>query len=107
MVIVDINGQSLQAVSDLVVGEKVDVLIRPEDITLTLSPDKSSARNTLSGKIVRTGLVGALIRIEVDCGFPLLALVTALSAEELNLTPGKAVSASFKASAVRTLKRWL
>ncbi|MFC2023992.1 ABC transporter ATP-binding protein, partial [Chloroflexota bacterium] len=107
LVTVDINGRAIQAVSDYGVGEKVDVLIRPEDITLTLSPDKSSARNTFTGKIVRAVLVGALIRIEVDCGFLLLGLVTKRSAEELNLTPGKSVSASFKASAVRTLKRWL
>jgi len=49
-------------------------------------------------------LAGALIR--VDCGFPLLVLVTKKSAVEMNLAVGKAVHASFKASAIRALKRW-
>lgn len=106
LVTVAIDGGRVEAISDYGVGEKVYVLIRPEDITLTLSGDRTSARNTFSGTIVRTALVGALIRIEVDCHFPLLALVTKRSAEELNLTPGRSIYASFKASAVRVIKRW-
>ena len=76
------------------------------DITLTLSREISSARNAFPGKITRMTPVGPLIRIEVDCGFPLLGLVTKRSAEELNLAEGKAVYASFKATAIRTIKRW-
>ena len=106
LVTIEINGGRIEAISDYKVGERVYVLIRPEEITLTLSRDISSARNAFPGRIVRAALVGALIRIEVDCGFPLLGLVTKRSAEELNLTPGRSVHASFKASAVRTIKRW-
>jgi len=103
---IGINGNIIEAISDYELGEKVYALIRPEDITLTLSKETGSARNTFRGKIVRMALVGPLIRIEVDCGFPLLALVTKKSAEELNLAIGKPVHTSFKASAIRTLKRW-
>jgi len=106
LVTIDVNGSGIEAISDYEVGERVYALIRPEEITLTLSKDISSARNAFPGKIVKMALVGQLIRIEVDCGFPLLVLVTKRSAEELNLTPGKLVHASFKASAVRTIKRW-
>ena len=106
LVTIEINGGRIEAISDYKVGERVYVLIRPEEITLTLSRDISSARNAFPGRIVRAALVGALVRIEVDCGFPLLGLVTKRSAEELNLTPGRSVHASFKASAVRTIKRW-
>jgi len=95
-----------QAVSEYAIVDKIYVLIRREDITLTLSKGVGSARNTFRGKIVRMALVGPLIRIEVDCGFPLLALVTKKSAEELNLAIDKLVHTSFKASAIRTLKRW-
>jgi len=51
-------------------------------------------------------LVEPLIRIEVNCGFSLLCLVTKRSAEELNLAIGKVVYASFKASGVRIIRRW-
>ena len=106
LVTIEINGGRIEAISDYEVGEGVYVLIRPEEITLTLSKGISSARNTFPGKIVRMALVGALIRIEVDCGFPLLGLVTKRSAEELNLTIGKRVHTSFKASAISIIKRW-
>lgn len=106
LVTIDVNGSGIEAISDYEVGERVYTLIRPEEITLTLSKDISSARNAFPGKIVKMALAGPLIRIEVDCGFPLLVLVTKRSAEELNLTPGKSVHASFKASTVRTIKRW-
>lgn len=103
---VEVNGSVFEVVSDYGVGERVHLLIRPEDVTLTLSRDLTSARNSFPGEIVKTVLVGALIRVEVDCGFPLLALVTKKSTEELGLTPGKSVYANVKASAIRTIKRW-
>ena len=106
LVTIDVNGNVIEAISNYEVGEKVYALISPEDITLTLSTDISSARNTFQGKIVKMALAGPLIRVEIDCGLPLLALVTKKSAEELNLTIGKQVHTSFKASAVRTIKRW-
>ncbi len=106
LITIDVDGRTIEAVSHYEVGDRVYALIRPEDITLTLSRDSSSARNTFQGEIVKTALVGALIRIEIDCGFSLLALVTKKSAEELNLTPGRLVHASFKASAIRVIKRW-
>lgn len=102
----DNKGGVIQAISDQDVGETVYVLIRPEDITLSLSKDLSSARNVLQGEIARIIPLGPLLRVEMDCGFPLLSLVTKTSGEELELAPGKEVYASFKATAVRTVKRW-
>jgi len=106
LVTIDINVSVIEAVSDYQLGEKVYVLIRPEDITVTLSPDLSSARNTFLGRIARMASVESLVRVEIDCGFPLLVLVTKKSAEKLSLTIGKPVHASAKASAVRVIKRW-
>jgi tungstate transport system ATP-binding protein len=103
---IELDGGRIEAISDYDIGEKVYVLVRPEDITLTLSQDVTSARNTFPGRIVKTALVGALVRVEVDCGFPLLGLVTKRSAAELNLTPGRSICTSFKASAVRTIRCW-
>ena len=41
-----------------------------------------------------------LARIELDCGFPLVALVTAQSANDLRLQPGDPVSAIIKTTSV-------
>ncbi len=106
LVTIAVDGGAIEAISHYEMGERVYVLIRPEDITLALSRDSTSARNTFRGEIVKMALVGALIRIEINCGFSLLALVTKKSAEELNLIPGRSVYASFKASAIRVIKRW-
>jgi tungstate transport system ATP-binding protein len=106
LVTIAIDGGAIEAISHYEMGERVYVLIRPEDITLALSRDSTSARNTFRGEIFKMALVGALIRIEINCGFSLLALVTKKSADELNLIPGRSVYASFKASAIRVIKRW-
>jgi tungstate transport system ATP-binding protein len=103
---IDINGITIQAVSDYAIGDKIYVLIRPEDITLTLTQDVTSARNTFKGRITKTVPVGPLIRIKADCGFPLLAVVTKKSAQELDLTTGREVYASFKATAIHTIIKW-
>jgi len=101
-----INNHIIQAVAEFTMGEAVDVLIRPEEITLTLSADHSSARNTFGGKIVGMSSSGPLARIILDCGFPVLALITQKSAAEMGLEPGKPVYVSFKATALHITKRW-
>lgn len=106
LVTIEVNGYTIQAVSDFNVGEEVYALVRPEEVTLALAKDLSSARNVFPGRIARMAAVGPLFRVEIDCGFPLLGLITKRSAEELAFTVGVEVYASFKATAVRTIKRW-
>jgi len=106
LVTIKVNGNAIQAVSEHVVGDSVYVLIRPEDITFTLARDTSSARNVFQGRISRITSVGPLVRIEVDCGFPLLGVVTKTSAQELYLATGREVYVSFKATAIHAIKRW-
>lgn len=103
---VDINGWAIQAISDFAVGDAVYVLIRPEDITFNIARDSSSARNVFEGEIVKMATIGPLVRIEVDCGFPLLGVVTKRAAEELGIVFGKKIYASFKATALHTIRRW-
>ena len=57
------------------------------------------------GKITRIVPAGPLTRVEIDCGFPLIALVTKRSAAELDLKKGKQVHATFKATGVHVIKR--
>jgi molybdopterin-binding protein len=64
----------------------------------------SSARNHLPGRVIHLAHLGALRRVTVDCGLPLIAHVTRTSAEELDLTEGKAVTVTVKASSVHLLR---
>jgi len=101
------NGLVLDAVGEATVGRQVLLCLRPEDVTLwhsnNLSP--SSARNRLKGTIERMSPQGPLVRVVMDCGFPLVALITRASTEELQLAVGQSVVAAFKASAVHLIPR--
>jgi molybdopterin-binding protein len=105
VVAIDIDGSTIEAISDYAAGEKVCACIRPEDITLALSKSPSSARNSFFGEVVKVVSIGSLTRVKLDCGFPLVALVTKKSAEELNLKSGRSVCASFKATGVHVIRR--
>jgi tungstate transport system ATP-binding protein len=102
---VDIGGNGLQAVSSYPVGKEVCACVRPEDITLALSSTQSSARNSFRAEVTRVTTVGPLSRVELNCGFPLVALITRISAEELDLQVGKEVYATFKATGVHIMER--
>ena len=104
LVTINVDGATIEAISEFAIGDKIYVIIRPEDITFTLAKETSSARNVFQGEIARMTTVGQLVRIEADCGFPLLGVVTKRSAEELSLNLGKKIYTSFKATAVHVIK---
>ncbi|MGA2285721.1 MAG: ABC transporter ATP-binding protein [Dehalococcoidia bacterium] len=88
--------------------ENVLFVLRPEDVTL-MKPDvdvpESSARNHLRGRITRVTLLGYQARVSVDCGFPLVAIVTKRSLEEMRLAAGQEIAATFKAHAVHLIAK--
>ncbi|XUW99555.1 MAG: ABC transporter ATP-binding protein [Dehalogenimonas sp.] len=100
----DVSGYHIQAVGDFAVGETVTLFIRPEDVTIRISSELTSARNNLQGTITRLSLINPLVRLEIDCGFRLMAIVTRVSSEELGLSAGKRVFASLKASAIHVVE---
>ena len=102
---VNIGGNAIQAVSSYPVGKEVYACIRPEDITLALSSTQSSARNSFQAKVTKVTLLGPLSRVEIDCGFRLIALVTKISAEDLNVQVGTEVYATFKATGVHIMEK--
>jgi tungstate transport system ATP-binding protein len=63
----------------------------------------SSARNHLPGRITRLVPDGPLLRVTVDCGVPVVATITRASAVEMGLVEGRAVIATFKATAVHLI----
>ena len=83
----------------------VNVLIRPEDITFSLSSNVTSARNMFHGRITKLTQLGPLVRLEVDCGFSLLGLLTRSSVSDLELEVGKEIHASFKVTATHVIRR--
>ena len=103
LVHIDIHGRNIEAIADHYPGDEVHLCIRPEHITLSLAGASTSARNSFSGEIAGLALSGALARVEMDCGFPLVALITKQSAEELGLQIGKQAYVSFKATAVHVI----
>jgi len=105
VVTIDIRGRVIEAISDYAAGEEISACVRPEDITLSLSKVSSSARNSFGGQVLRVVSTGPLARVEIDCGFPLVALVTKRSAEELALEKGKQIYATFKATGVHVIRR--
>ncbi len=105
MAAIDVSGKIIEAVTKYGVGTKVSVCMRPEDVTIALKKLSSSARNSLPGRINWVAYSGPLCRIEIDCGFPLIALVTKRSAEEMGLKRGVPVYATVKAVAIHIIER--
>jgi tungstate transport system ATP-binding protein len=105
--IVSVSGHEVEAVGDVHEGEEVALCIRPENVTLSIHPLKetTSARNVFPGKIVGVTPMGLFHKVQLDCGFPLVAYVTRHSLENLMLAEGKVVNASFKATAIHVVRR--
>jgi molybdate transport system ATP-binding protein len=82
------------------------VCIRGENVILeTGRSGPSSARNHLRGKVKEISPTGSLVRVVVDVGFEMVALVTHQSLTDMNLEQGAEVSVVFKASAVHLIPR--
>jgi molybdate transport system ATP-binding protein len=82
------------------------VCIRGEDVMLEKgSTVASSARNRLPGQVRALVREGPLVRVSVDCGFTLTALITYQACLELELREGDNVTALVKASALHLVPR--
>ncbi len=105
---VDVGGVQVQVVSDLAAGSRVTAYMHFDDVTLTLpaeAPPATSARNQLTGRITGFFPFGSQVKVTLDCGFTLSAVITRRSWEEMGLALGQEVVASFKATAVHLLPR--
>lgn len=104
---IKVNGYTVDVVGEGRIDQPVFVCLRPEDITISIDTESpvSSARNHLFGRISSMTPQGPLERIVIDCGFPLVALITRTSALEMQLTTGQKIQASFKASTAHLINR--
>lgn len=101
---VRIGEVELTAVSDRAAG-RVLVCIRGEDVVLHRGEGKGSPRNHIACRVTGLRPEGPLVRVSLDGGFALTALVTRPAVEDLSLTVGASVTASIKAPAVHLIAR--
>lgn len=78
----------------------VHVTVRPEDIILSAEKVETSARNVFKGQIKEIVDTGALIKLTIDVGDPLVVFLTRQSFLDMELNIGKSVWTYFKATAV-------
>jgi tungstate transport system ATP-binding protein len=99
--------QTVEGIGDFEPGDRVVLCIRPENVVLSIKMSKTetSARNVFSARIVGVVPLGPFYKVELDCGFPLSAYVTAASIKALSLNEGGEIAASFKATAVHAVRR--
>jgi molybdate transport system ATP-binding protein len=103
---VQVGAVELLALSPMTATGPVFVCIRGEEVTLERGePPHTSARNRLPARVQRLDSEGATVRVYLDAGFPLTALVTRPGAEQLALAPGEQVIALIKAPAVHLISR--
>jgi len=88
-----------------ITGE-VFVSIRAEEVLLQRGEaSRESARNHLPGRVTALQPEGPLMRVVVDCGFEVAALVTRPACEELELGVGASVRCVVKATSIHLIPR--
>ncbi len=102
-----VYGNEVEVVGEYKENEKVLVCIRPEEVLIEEADEEyhTSARNHFLAKVIRLLNMGALTKVDLDCGFPLVSYITKQSKEELDLKIGSVVKAAFKASAVHAIRK--
>jgi molybdate transport system ATP-binding protein len=80
----------------------VNLAVYPWDVSLGLTTQDDSRMNSLTAPVTSIAPMGNRVRVHVG---PVVAEITAASAERLELHPGAIVTASFKATATRLFPR--
>jgi tungstate transport system ATP-binding protein len=106
LVTIAVGHHLLEAVADGSFTEAL-VCLRPEDVMLSRGGEDvyGSARNKIPGRVSRIVTTGADARVELDCGFALIARVTRRSLEDMRLDVGDDAVASFKATAIHLIPK--
>lgn len=105
-VTVRVGASQIHVAQPSIVAQSVFACIRAEDVTLEASLRSDiSARNQLTGRVTAIQPEGGVVRVTVDCGFLLSALITRPACDELRLTEDSTVTAVVKATAVHLIPR--
>jgi tungstate transport system ATP-binding protein len=103
LVVVAHAGTRILAAGSAAAGEEVVLFVRPEDVLLARGRFASSVRNWFEGRVVDVAPSDRFALVTLDCGFPLKALLTKASVEELGVRPGETFHAGVKAASLRAL----
>ena len=98
-----LRGRLAEGHEQPVVGARVHVAYRPEDVTLGPADREASTSAVNRIPVVVSSVVptGGLVRVRLDGAAPLAALLTRGSADALGLTRGVPATAYLKAAALR------
>jgi molybdate transport system ATP-binding protein len=101
------SARLMALAGELPVGTtEIFACIRAEDVILSNDPEShSSPRNRLSSVVRAIVSEGPLMRIELDCGFPLTAVLTKQACAEMALKEGASVLALIKVPQIHLVPR--
>jgi len=109
---VDIGEVEVEVRGSVAPGQSVLLCLRPEDLMLAAAePVASNAtgqmggQNVLVGTVVRILPSDSSIRVVLDCGVPVVALVTRAAYRKLKLEPGHRAQVSFSATDAHLIPR--
>ncbi len=101
---IKVGRNEVEALTEIPENKEVRLMIRPEEVFIKKSKETTTARNQFRCEIVELIDEGSIIRVEMDCGFRLMAYITRKSLKELDLTEGDSIYGSFKANSVHVIK---
>jgi len=98
---------SIQAEGNWEVDEDVYVAVRPEEIRVHAQGSLAvgDRGNVIVGKVTKTVPAETNYRIEIDCGVPVVAVISRVSFREMPLEAGRKVQATFPARAAHLIRR--
>ena len=104
--IASVAGQEIEAIGDVGLGQQVSLCIRPENVTLSAIASGNSTRetDTFPGTVEKITPIGHYRKVQLNCGFTLVAYVTNPSFSDLSLKEGTEVLAFFKTAAVHVIR---
>ena len=82
-------------------GEFTTAVLPLEDVILSTEKIRTSAQNQFAGIVLGVENVGRTVRVSLDCGFAVQALITQYSVDSLKVVPGAEFFVTFKAAAIR------
>jgi tungstate transport system ATP-binding protein len=82
-------------------GAFTTALLPLDDVILSREAIRTSAQNQFPGTVLAATREGPVVRVRLDCGFPVEAVITEHSVHTLGVVPGESFYVTFKASAIR------
>jgi tungstate transport system ATP-binding protein len=105
LLVISVSGRQVCALGEAHVGKEIVCGIRPENVGICAKhdPEIEKNKNAFSGRITQIFSMGPFLKIQLDCGFPLIALVTRETLAEQELFEGKQIYASIKPASVHII----